>query len=62
MKVFHPLSTAAVITCLFCVHIHTFFDFLPSLSSYGVHEEEEDIEEQGLWRKGAMEGEDRDEG
>lgn len=28
MKVFQPLSTAAVITCLFSVHIHTiFFDF-----------------------------------
>ena len=23
MKVFHPLSTAAVITCLLSVHIHT---------------------------------------
>lgn len=27
-KLFHPLSTAAVITCLFSVHIQTFF--LPS--------------------------------
>lgn len=28
MKVFQPLSTAAVITCLFSVHIQTiFFDF-----------------------------------
>lgn len=26
MKVFHPLSTAAVITCLFAVHIHTNLD------------------------------------
>jgi len=56
MKVFHPLSTAAVITCLFFVHIHTFFDFLLPVSSNGVQEEEECIEEeQGLWRKRVLE-------
>jgi len=48
-KVFHPLSTAAVITCLFEVHIHTLLDGLP-LSSNDVQEGEEGdgIEEQGL--------------
>jgi hypothetical protein len=59
MNVFHPLSTAAVITCLFFVHIHTFLDFLPSVSSNGV--QEEDIEEQGLLRKWVFEVEDGNE-
>ena len=45
-KVFHPLSTAAVITCWFEVHIHTLLDRWP-LSSNDV-QEGEDIEEQGL--------------
>lgn len=41
-KVFHPLSTAAVMTCLLLVHIQTLLDRLPLSSN------DEAIEEQGL--------------